>query len=117
MYKRQGLYSAANGQIIMGDTAAVSLPTQYANNLSPLDTVLKGLIDAVGSLFGLTPVPVVNIGDNGVTGFVKPPLSNGVTGVRTGSAALLIPSGETGTTHPPTGTSRLRPTVPFRPTA
>ena len=35
-----GLYSAANGQIIMGNTAAVSLPTQYANNLSPLDLSL-----------------------------------------------------------------------------
>ena len=95
-----GLYSAANGQIIMGPTAAVSLPTQFANNLSPLDTLLKGVIDAIGSLFGLTPVPVDNDGDNGVTGFVKPPLSNGVTGVRTGSAALLIPSGENGYSAP-----------------
>jgi lipocalin/acetyl esterase/lipase len=95
-----GLYSAANEQIIMGPTAAVSLPTTFANNLSPLDTVLKGLIDAVGEIFGLTPVPVVNNGDNSVTGFVKPPLSNGVTGVRTGSAALLIPSGENGYSAP-----------------
>jgi lipocalin len=95
-----GLYSAANGQIIMGNTAAVSLPTQYANNLSPLDTVLKGLIDAVGSIFGLTPTPPVNTGPNGVTAFVTPPLSNGVTGVRTGSAALLIPSGENGYNAP-----------------
>jgi lipocalin len=95
-----GLYSAANEQIIMGPTAAVSLPTTFANNLSPLDTVLKDVIDAVGEILGLTPVPVVNIGDNGVTGFVKPPLSNGVTGVRTGSAALLIPSGENGYSAP-----------------
>ena len=91
-----GLYSAANGQIIMGNTAAVSLPTVFANNLSPLDTLLKNVIDAVGSLFGLTPVPVVNTGDNGVTGYVTPPLSNGVTGVRTGSSTLLIPSGDNG---------------------
>ncbi len=91
-----GLYSAANGQIITGGTAAVGLPTFFANNLSPLDTVLKNVIDAVGSLFGLTPTPVVNTGDNGVTGYVKPPLSNGVTGVRTGSSQLLIPSGENG---------------------
>ena len=95
-----GLYSAANGQIIMGNTAAVSLPTQYANNLSPLDTVLKGLIDAVGSIFGFTPVSPVNTGSNGVTAFVTPPLSNGVTGVRTGSASLLIPSGENGYNAP-----------------
>ncbi|MGV1006603.1 MAG: lipocalin family protein [Candidatus Nanopelagicales bacterium] len=95
-----GLYSAANGQIIMGNTAAVSLPTQFANNLSPLDTVVKGLIDAVGSLFGLTPVPAVNTGTNGVTGYVKPPLSNGVTGVKTGSAPLLIPSGANGYNAP-----------------
>ena len=91
-----GLYSAANGQIITGGTAAVGLPTPFANNLSPLDTVLKGVIDAIGSLFGLTPTPVVNTGDNGVTGYVKPPLSNGVTGVRTGSSSLLIPSGDNG---------------------
>jgi len=95
-----GLYSAANGQIIMGPTAAVSLPTTFANNLSPLDTVLKDVFDAVGSLFGLTPVPVVNNGDNGVIAFVAPPLSNGVTGVRTGSSALLIPSGENGYSAP-----------------
>ena len=95
-----GLYSAANGQIIMGNTAAVSLPSLYANNLSPLDTVLKDVIDAVGSLFGLTPTPPVNTGPNGVTAFVTPPQSNGVTGVRTGSAALLIPSGENGYNAP-----------------
>lgn len=95
-----GLYSSANEQIIMGDAAAVSLPTPFANNLSLLDTVLKDVIDAVGSLFGLTPTPVVNTGDNGVTGFVKPPLSNGVTGVRTGSSALLIPSGPNGYNAP-----------------
>ena len=91
-----GLYSAANGQIITGPTAAVSLPTPFANNLSPLDALLKDAIDAVGSLFGRTPPPVVNTGGNGVTGYVKPPLSNGVTGVRTGSSTLLIPSGDNG---------------------
>ncbi|MEX0580578.1 MAG: lipocalin family protein, partial [Mycobacterium sp.] len=91
-----GLYSAANGQIISGGTAAVSLPTTFANNLSPLDTVLKNVIDAVGEIFGLTPTPPVNTGPNGVDGYEKPPLSNGVTGVRTGSSALLIPSGENG---------------------
>jgi lipocalin len=74
----------------------VSLPTTFANNLSPLDTVLKDVIDAVGSLFGLTPTSPVNTGPNGVDGYVKPPLSNGVTGVRTGSSALLIPSGDNG---------------------
>jgi lipocalin/dienelactone hydrolase len=84
----------------MGSTAAVSLPTQYANNLSPLDTVLKGLIDAVGKIFGLTPTTPVNTGPNGVTAFVTPPQSNGVTGVRTGSASLLIPSGENGYNAP-----------------
>ena len=91
-----GLYSAANQQIIMGNTAAVSLPTPFANNLSPLDTVVKKVIDAVGQVFGLTPTPVVNSGSNGLVGYVKPPLSNGVTGVRTGSSNLLIPSGPNG---------------------
>ncbi len=91
-----GLYSAANEQIITGGTAAVSLPTTFANNLSPLDTLLKDVVDAVGSLFGLTPTPVVNTGSNGVTGYVKPQFSNGVTGVRTGSSTLLIPAGDNG---------------------
>ncbi|HCA52667.1 MAG TPA: hypothetical protein DEP24_07095, partial [Mycobacterium sp.] len=91
-----GLYSAANEQIITGGTAAVSLPTTFANNLSPLDTVLKDVVDAVGSLFGLTPTPPVNTGSNGVTGYVKPQFSNGVTGVRTGSSTLLIPAGDNG---------------------
>jgi len=95
-----GLYSAANQQIIMGDATAVSLPTLFANNLSPLDTVLKRVIDAVGSIFGLTPVAPVNTGSNGVTTYVAPPLTNGVTGVRTGSAPLLIPSGENGYNAP-----------------
>jgi len=95
-----GLYSASNGLIVMGDAAAVSLPTAYANNLSPLDTVLKGLIDAVGSLFGFTPVPPVNTGSNGVDAYVTPPETNGVTGVRTGSADLLIPSGINGYNAP-----------------
>ena len=95
-----GLYSAANGQIIMGNAAAVSLPTPFANNLSPLDTVIKNAVDSIGALFGLTPVPVVNTGSNGVTGYVTPPLSNGVTGVRTGSAPLLIPSGANGYSAP-----------------
>ncbi|MGI9164501.1 MAG: lipocalin family protein, partial [Mycobacterium sp.] len=95
-----GFYSAAQGQIIMGNAAAVSLPNYFANNLSPLDTLLKNAIDAVGSLLGLTPVPPVNTGTNGVTGYVTPPLSNGVTGVRTGSAALLIPSGVNGYSAP-----------------
>jgi len=95
-----GLYSAANGQIIMGNTAAVSLPTQFANNLSPLDTVIKRVIDAVGEIFGLTPTPPVNTGSNGVLGYQKPQFSNGVTGVRTGSAPLLIPSGPNGYNAP-----------------
>ena len=95
-----GLYSAANEQIIMGNTAAVSLPTLFANNLSPLDTVIKNVIDTVGEFFGLTPTPVVNTGPNGVLGYTKPPQSNGVTGVRTGSAPLLIPSGPNGYNAP-----------------
>ena len=95
-----GLYSAANQQIIMGNTAAVSLPTLFANNLSPLDTVIKRVIDAVGSIFGLVPVAPVNTGSNGVTTYVKPPQTNGVTGVRTGAAPLLIPSGDNGYNAP-----------------
>jgi lipocalin len=39
---------------------------------------------------------VANTGGNGVTGYVKPQFSNGVTGVRTGSSTLLIPAGDNG---------------------
>jgi hypothetical protein len=57
-----GFYAPENQAIIMGDTAAVPLPS-----------------------------PATTTGTNGVTTYVTPPLSNGVTGVKTGTASLDIP--------------------------
>ncbi|MGI9125370.1 MAG: hypothetical protein ACR2JM_11560, partial [Mycobacterium sp.] len=90
-----GLYAASNQQIIMGPTAATGLPALEANNLSFGDTIIKGLIDAVGGLFGFQLPAPVNSGDNGLD--PNDPVAqvgNGVTGVRTGTSSLLIPSGE-----------------------
>lgn len=64
-----GLYSAANQQITVGDATAVSLPTPIANQLfpvAPFNTVIKIVVDAIDAIFGLTTVPPVNTGTNGV---------------------------------------------------
>ena len=64
-----GLYAAADQQISVGDAAAVGLPTPIANQLfpvAPFNTVIKILVDAVDSIFGLTTVPPVNTGTNGI---------------------------------------------------
>jgi len=88
-----GLYAAANQQIIMGNAAAVALPTPFANQLTPIGGVLKSVTDFVFGLLGVPPTPVVNTGSNGITALVTPPKTNGVTGVKTSSSTLTIPSG------------------------
>ncbi|GAA3529294.1 hypothetical protein GCM10023077_03820 [Mycolicibacterium helvum] len=96
-----GLYAASNQQIIMGPTAAIGLPAAQANQLSFVDRIVKGVIDAVGGLFGFQLPPAVNSGDNGLdpnTPVVR--VGNGVTGVRTGSAVLDIPCGPNGYAAP-----------------
>ncbi|MFM9034297.1 MAG: lipocalin family protein [Mycobacterium sp.] len=88
-----GFYAGANTPIIMGPTAAIGLPTQIANPSSPM----YKLTAAVLSLFGMdisSGIPTST--DNGIDGVIVPPLSNGVTGLRTGSAVLNIPSGPNG---------------------
>ncbi|MGV0994262.1 MAG: lipocalin family protein [Mycobacterium sp.] len=98
-----GYYAGANQQIIMGPTAALALPSPVANQLSLSDKVIKGVIDAVGGLFGFSFPPPVNTGSNGLdpsVPVVKPAYSNGVTGVRTGNAVLDIPCGPYGYAAP-----------------
>ncbi len=88
-----GFYAGANTPILMGPTAAVGLPAPLANQISGLTKV----ISEVAALFGIDiPPNVPTSTDNGVDGLITPtngPLANGVTGVRTGTATLTIPSG------------------------
>lgn len=87
-----GFYAGANEAIMMGSTSAVGLPSVAANNMSFGDRLLTSVL----GVFGLTVPTPVTVVPNGVTGVVTPPLSNGVTGVRTGSAILDIPCGDNG---------------------
>lgn len=90
-----GLYAGPNQQIIMGNTAAVGLPTPLANQLSPIDAVVKSIIDFFGGLLGGAPtIPSYPVG--AVSAVINPPLTNGVTGVKTGHATLDIPCGPNG---------------------
>ena len=88
-----GLYAGANQQIIFGDAAGVALPTPTLNQIGPIGGVLKSFTDVVFKLFGIPPTPEINTGTNGVTGYTAPPKTNGVTGVKTGTSNLVIPSG------------------------
>ena len=88
-----GFYPAANQQIIMGNAAGVGLPTPTLNQTTPIGGVLESVTDFFLKLAGFPPTPEVNTGSNGVTALVTPPKTNGVTGVKTGSATLTIPSG------------------------
>lgn len=96
-----GFYAGANQAIIMGPTAALALPSPVANQLSLGDRILTSVIDAVGSIFGFSILPTpYNYGSNGLDSVIVPRLSNGVTGVRTGSAVLDIPAGQNGYAAP-----------------
>jgi hypothetical protein len=98
---KYGFYAGANQAIIMGPTAALALPSPVLNQLSLGDKIVTSLIDAVGGIFGFSILPdPVNTGSNGVTSVITPPLSNGVTGVRTGSSVLNIPCGPNGYAAP-----------------
>ncbi|MCX6480261.1 MAG: lipocalin family protein [Mycobacterium sp.] len=87
-----GFYAGANEAIMMGPTSAVGLPSIAANDMSFGDRLLTSVL----GMFGITLPPPVTVVPNGVTGVVVPPLSNGVTGVRTASAILDIPCGDNG---------------------
>ncbi len=89
-----GFYAGPNQQIIMGNAAAVGLPSPIANQLSPVDALLKSVFDFFGGLFGLPAAPTPSVAAvSSVTPVLTPPMTNGVTGVKTGTAALDIPCG------------------------
>jgi lipocalin len=88
-----GIYAPANQQIIFGDASGVALPTVTLNQIGPLGSVLKSFTDVIFNLLGIPPTPEVNTGTNGVTALVTAPKTNGVTGVKTGGADLVIPEG------------------------
>jgi lipocalin len=83
-----GFYAGANTPIVMGPTAAVGLPSPVANGSG----LLYQVTSAVLKLFGID-IGVPTSTSNGISGVIVPPLSNGVTGLKAGSAVLNIPSG------------------------
>ncbi|MFM8893133.1 MAG: lipocalin family protein, partial [Planctomycetia bacterium] len=93
---RYGFYAAANRPILMGDAAATPLPSPLANTPSAGQRQLTAELTALGGPSGFEPGPAVNSGDNGLSGAVAPSLTNGVTGVKTGTSALAIPLGSSG---------------------
>jgi len=92
---QQGLYAAANQQIVMGSALAYGLPSVIANQTGPIEGLVAAAFKAVGGLFGLTLPPPVDGGDNGLNP-ATPVVSvgNGATGVRVGAATLDIPCGD-----------------------
>ncbi|MBU3751341.1 MAG: hypothetical protein FGM52_13020, partial [Mycobacterium sp.] len=90
---KYGFYPAANQQIILGQAAGVGLPSPVLNQTSTIGGLLESVGDFFFKLLGIPPTPKVNTGSNGVSSLITPPDTNGVTGVRTGSATLTIPSG------------------------
>ena len=94
-----GFYAGSNQPIIMGPTSAIALPTPIANQLYFGESVLAALLRPLGITIPTDIPPQL---PNGVTAVTVPPLSNGVTGVKTGSATLDIPCGDTGYAAPAT---------------
>ena len=91
-----GFYAAANRPLLLGDAAATGLPSPVANMWSAGEWRLDAELSAIGGLSGFEPEPAVNSGSNGLSGASTPSLSNGVTGVKTGTASLAIPLGPRG---------------------
>jgi lipocalin len=91
-----GFYAAANQPILLGPAAAIPLPSPVANMWSAGEWRLDAELAAIGGLTGFEPGPAVSTGVNGLSGASTPPLSNGVTGVKTGSSSLAIPFGPRG---------------------
>jgi len=93
---RYGFYAAANHPIILGAAVAAALPSPAATIWSASDWRLAAELAAIGGLSGFQPGPAVNGGSNGLSAVVTPQEGNGVTGVKTGTASLGIPSGPRG---------------------
>ncbi|WP_059015878.1 hypothetical protein [Mycobacterium sp. M26] len=97
-----GLYGDAGQPIIMGDTAAVVLPTPIANSLGPLEQLMRAWTAVVLPLIfgGSVPTATPVASTDTVTALASTPLPNGVTGVKTGHSTLTIPVGTSSCTAP-----------------
>ncbi len=90
-----GFYGLAGQQVIMGEAAAVVLPSSVATQLSPFQKVLKKITGKLFSfLFGgssaaVAPAAVPNA--SAVPPVPTPSQTNGVTGVQVGHSDLYIP--------------------------
>ncbi|MFM8494203.1 MAG: lipocalin family protein [Planctomycetia bacterium] len=91
-----GFYAPANAPILLGDAAATALPSPVATMWSAEQWRLDAELAALGGLTGFQPGPTVTSGGNGLSAAFAPPESNGVTGVKTGTSSLAIPSGPRG---------------------
>ena len=94
-----GFYAGSNQPIIMGPAAAIALPTPIANQLYFGESILAALLRPLGITIPTDIPPQL---PNGVAAVTVPSLGNGVTGVKTGSATLDIPCGDTGYAAPAT---------------
>ena len=88
-----GLYGTAGQPIILGNAAAVVLPTPLASQLGPIETLMKKWTAIVMPLiFGGSPssATVTPVAANPT---VASPTANGVAGVKTGNTTLAIQVG------------------------
>ncbi|WP_167106124.1 hypothetical protein [Mycobacterium sp. DL592] len=96
-----GLYGTAGQPIIMGDAAAVVLPTPIANSLSPLEQAMRAWTAVTLPLiFGGSAGTPVALAPTAPVPTDPAPTPNGVTGVKTGHSTLTIPVGSNSYTAP-----------------
>ena len=98
---KYGLYGTAGQPVILGDAAAAVLPSPIADQLGPVEQVLKAVTAKLlpwifGSLSGkpaaaTATTAVQTVGQTQTP--VPTPTNNGVTGVKTGKSTLTIPVG------------------------
>ncbi|WP_328351484.1 hypothetical protein OG976_17975 [Mycobacterium sp. NBC_00419] len=90
-----GLYGTAGQPIIMGDAAAVVLPTPIANSLGPLEQAMRAWTAVTLPLIfgGSAGAPVASTAPAPVAPVDPAPTPTGVTGVKTGHSTLTIPVG------------------------
>ena len=109
---KYGLYGTAGQPVILGDAVAAVLPSPIADQLGPVEQVLKAVTAKLlpwifGALsFPPAPTPATTaVQSVGLTQTLEPtstptPANNGVTGVKTGHSTLTIPVGSNSYTAP-----------------
>jgi len=104
-----GLYGTAGQPVIMGDASAAVLPSPIADQLGPIQQVLKAVTAKLlpwifGSLSGkattATATPSLVPPQTLAPTPAPTPTNNGVTGVKTGKSTLTIPVGSDTYTAP-----------------